>query len=117
MSSSETATLVTILSVLGAIFIICGILALAARLPMNPFVGIRIPSTMMSDAAWKAGHRAAGPYLIVGGLCAFAGGALAIAAPSIGTLALTLIPTAAVLVFLTIAVILASRAATRASIE
>jgi len=117
MSSSETVALVTILTVLGAIFVVCGILALAGHLPMNPFVGIRIPSTMMSDATWKAGHHAAGPYLIVGGFCAFAGSALALAVPSIGALALTLIPTAAVLVCLTIAVILASRAATRASIE
>lgn len=40
------------------------VLAIAAlggtgRLPRNFLAGIRIPSTMRSDAAWVAGHRAA----------------------------------------------------------
>jgi uncharacterized membrane protein len=29
------------------------------RLPRNGFLGLRIPSTMSSDEAWQAGHRAA----------------------------------------------------------
>ncbi len=29
------------------------------RLPRNGFLGLRIPSTMASDEAWRAGHRAA----------------------------------------------------------
>jgi len=115
--SGDTVALAIILSILGAILVIGGALSATGRLPMNPIVGIRIPSTMMSDAAWKAAHRAAGPYLILCGLCAFAGMVLALAVPSMDPLALTLIPAAAVLVVLAIAVIIASRAATRASIE
>jgi hypothetical protein len=34
-------------------------LAAAGRIARNAFVGIRLPSTMASDAAWHAGHRAA----------------------------------------------------------
>jgi len=38
------------------------------RLPRNPLVGIRIPSTTRSDEAWKAGHHAAASTLMVSGL-------------------------------------------------
>jgi hypothetical protein len=50
------------------------------RLRRNQFVGIRTPSTMRSDQAWMAGHRAAlrltpvhlvtGASLLIGVLCA-----------------------------------------------
>lgn len=33
--------------------------AAAGRIPRNHLVGIRLPSTQASDAAWRAGHRAA----------------------------------------------------------
>jgi hypothetical protein len=39
---------------------------LAARgtLPMNPIAGLRVPATMRSPGAWRAGHRAAVPATI-----------------------------------------------------
>ncbi|MDA8309103.1 MAG: SdpI family protein [Actinomycetota bacterium] len=38
------------------------------KLPRNPFAGIRIPSTMRSDEAWSAGHRAAASALTAAGV-------------------------------------------------
>ena len=42
--------------------------AATGRLPRNMFAGIRIPSTLRSDDAWYAGHRAAARALTVAGL-------------------------------------------------
>jgi hypothetical protein len=45
-----------------------GRLAAAGRLPRNLVAGIRLPSTLHSDEAWRAGHRAAASALTVSGL-------------------------------------------------
>jgi uncharacterized membrane protein len=37
--------------------------AAAGKLRRNQIAGIRIPTTMASDAAWRAGHRAAMPFM------------------------------------------------------
>jgi uncharacterized membrane protein len=108
---------VAIWGILGLIFVVGGVASIGGRLPMNPIIGIRIPSTMTSDAAWKAAHKSAGPYLILGGLCAFAGVVLVFTNPSLGVLALTLIPAAGVLVSVIIAAIVASRSAMRVRLE
>ncbi len=43
----------------GALILVIAALGAFGRLPKNNLAGIRIPSTMRSDAAWVAGHRAA----------------------------------------------------------
>ncbi len=52
------------------------------RLPRNRWAGIRLPSTMASDAAWEASHRAAGPMMAACG--ALAAGAALVAALLLG---------------------------------
>ena len=52
----------------GALVVALGGLAATGRLPRNPLAGIRIPSTMRSDEAWRAGHHAAASALVVSGL-------------------------------------------------
>ena len=49
------------------------VLCAAGRIPANGLVGIRTPATECSEAAWRAGHRAAAQLIvpaavIVGGL-------------------------------------------------
>lgn len=71
-------------------------------LKRNPMMGIRIPSTMASDEAWDAGHRAAaattiasGGVLLVGGLAVVAMGPSAagvgIGITTVATVVLTLL--------------------------
>jgi hypothetical protein len=52
----------------GAILVVVGRLAATCRLPRNVLVGIRIPSTMRSDEAWRSGHLAAASALTVAGV-------------------------------------------------
>ena len=48
--------------------IVLGRMAARGKLPRNLLVGIRIPSTMRSDDAWRAGHRAAASALTAAGV-------------------------------------------------
>lgn len=104
-------------SILGLILVLGGVLSLGGWLPLNGIVGIRTASTMKSKAAWKAGHRAASPYLFAGGLCAFAGDVFAFVAPETNELVLGLVPTAAVVLTLVAAALVASRSAMRIPFE
>lgn len=52
----------------GLVVVVLGRMAAQGRLPRNLFAGIRIPSTMRSDEAWRAGHEAAVSALTVAGL-------------------------------------------------
>jgi len=52
----------------GVIVFGLGRLAAAGRLPRNFVAGVRLPSTLHSDEAWLAGHRAAASALTLSGL-------------------------------------------------
>jgi hypothetical protein len=52
----------------GLVVIGLGRMAATGRLPRNLFAGIRIPSTLRSDEAWRAGHQAAAAALTAAGV-------------------------------------------------
>ena len=65
------------LGLAGVIVMGLGRLAATGRLPRNLVAGIRIPSTLRSDEAWDAGHRAAASALTVAGAAPLALGVYA----------------------------------------
>jgi SdpI/YfhL protein family len=56
------------LALSGVVVIVVGRLSAAGLLPRNMLAGIRIPSTLRSADAWRAGHEAAAGALTVAGL-------------------------------------------------
>ncbi|WP_447004276.1 SdpI family protein [Saccharothrix isguenensis] len=52
---------------------VVGYLSLTERLPRNGYAGVRTPSTMRSDTAFRVGNKAAGLPTLVGGIVALAG--------------------------------------------
>ncbi|MFK0008508.1 SdpI family protein [Paenarthrobacter sp. NPDC090520] len=109
--SGDQIGIVVGLSVLGAVLLVGGILSLFGRLPMNPTAGIRIPSTLTSEGAWKAGHKAAAPWLILGGMGAGTGAVVGPLLPSaeLGVLAFACAVVA--VAFLIVGCLAASKAA------
>lgn len=97
----------------GVVIGVVGELAARGTLGPNGAAGIRIKSVMKSDAAWRAGHRAARLWLDGAGLCFVGGGLLnafatrAVANPAV------LIGMAAGLALVVAGSVFASRAARR----
>ena len=56
----------------------------AGRLGRNWLVGIRVPATLESDAAWEAAHRAAGSHMFVGGVVPMVAGPFLLSGPTNG---------------------------------
>ena len=63
-----TAALGLLWLVAGGAITAIGIAGMRGRLPRQHWAGIRLPSTMRSDEAWNAAHRAGGPWLLAAGL-------------------------------------------------
>ncbi|MCC6436615.1 MAG: SdpI family protein [Acidimicrobiales bacterium] len=57
-----------------------GVAATAGRLPRQHWAGIRLPSTMRSEAAWYAAHRAGGPWIVAAGATSLVAGAVMVLA-------------------------------------
>lgn len=108
------ASVVTGLVLLLVGLLLCWMALRSAKgsLKRNPWAGIRIPSTMASEAAWDAGHRAAVLPMMVAGVGPAAVGALLLTRPSGGT-ALTVIALSSfwLVGWLVVATVLASRSA------
>ncbi|GBD23026.1 hypothetical protein HRbin29_00677 [bacterium HR29] len=68
--SGEVAVAAAVLAAVGmggSAMVAVGAAGARGRLPRNRWAGIRLPSTMASDAAWEAAHRAAGPMMAASG--------------------------------------------------
>ncbi len=105
--------------IIGAVLILAGAALLwvawagsQGTLPPNGFVGIRVPATRCSDAAWYAAHRAAaGPLGIGGAITATCGVGVLFAGFDVIGLVLALIALATTLSATGIATVVALRAA------
>ncbi|MCQ9367819.1 SdpI family protein [Brevibacterium sp. 91QC2O2] len=63
-----------VLLLAGALIVVMAIMAGIGKLGMNPLVGIRVAPLMRSEEAWRIGHKAGAPALIVAGIGAMIGG-------------------------------------------
>jgi len=61
-----TAAYVALLGA-GLAILVTALLAAGGRLPRNYVVGIRTPSLLRSEEAWRTGHAAAAPWLEAAG--------------------------------------------------
>ncbi|ROP40151.1 SdpI family protein [Saccharothrix texasensis] len=82
-----------VLTLGGVIVGLAGYLGLTERLPRNRFVGLRTPTTMRGDAAFRAANKAAGAPTLLGGTIAVAGGTAAWFIPTDGALLAVVIGT------------------------
>jgi uncharacterized membrane protein len=54
--------------VAGLVILVVAVLSWTGRLPLNTAVGIRTVKTMASQTSWRIAHRAAAPWLALGGV-------------------------------------------------
>lgn len=100
---------------ISAILAVIGWAGASGRLRRNAFAGIRLDSTMSSDVAWQAGHRAAARWFyiaaVVAFLCGLGGVVAALAGRSDATTVLGWVGLGAALGLMAPAVVTAERAA------
>ena len=107
-----------VLAAAGSLVAFIGRLGRQGRLPRQHWAGIRTPSTMRSDDAWRVAHRAGGLAMEVAGWIAAALGLLSVVlAPAdlIGPEALPLVAAGVLLVGVSIGGVRGVRAARRLS--
>ncbi|HTQ21963.1 SdpI family protein [Mycobacterium sp.] len=112
VNAVATYVVVGALWLVAAVSIVTAHCGASGKLPRNQAVGVRTPGTMASDAAWRAGHRAAIPvmWLTVPGAMA---GSAALMLTGLGARALGWIPIAVLVPILLAAAVVADKAARR----
>lgn len=88
--------------------------AASGRLTRNPFAGIRVPSTMVSDEAWLAAHVRAERPTMLAGLASIASGLVALLPVPTPVLAIGIVAGSVVTLAL---VLYGARVGTRAAVE
>ena len=106
-----------VLAVVAFVVVATAWAGMTGRLTRNWFVGIRTRATLASDEAWRAGHRAGGPWIIGAGASLFVGsvGVAATGPESWRGHSVLLITVATSVVLAIVAAMQADRAARRAS--
>ncbi|WP_430331781.1 SdpI family protein [Rhodococcus sp. ACT016] len=66
-------------TIVGALIVWTARAAASGRLRRNPYVGVRTPTTMASDATWTAAHRASRPLTEIAGWLSIVAGLGALA--------------------------------------
>jgi hypothetical protein len=94
----------------GIVLILAALRGREGRLARNGLLGIRLPSTMRSDAAWDAAHRASWLATFLAGTVALGGG-LALTLAAVGGSVVLPAATSSILILLLIGTIQADRAA------
>lgn len=79
------ATALAVLTVAGVGLAVTGYLGWRARLPRNRFAGVRTPTSMRSDDAFRVANQVAGVPVMVAGLVGLLGGLAAYFLPSAAT--------------------------------
>jgi uncharacterized membrane protein len=62
--------------VVGLVLVVLAVASWQERLPRNSFAGVRTPSTMRSDQAFKVANKVAAPLTAAGGVVLALGGVL-----------------------------------------
>jgi SdpI/YfhL protein family len=63
MPMTDVIVVTAALGLVAAVSVVTTHMAASGKLRRNQTTGIRVPATMASDAAWRAGHRAAMPLM------------------------------------------------------
>lgn len=98
--------------------LVAGMVRLCAsgRIPRNQFAGIRLPALFASDAAWRAGHRAALVPTVAGSAVAIVIAAPTALIPAFGLVGLT-VETLAMFAGVIVGAVFANRAASRVAAD
>jgi uncharacterized membrane protein len=114
---SDAAVRILLLAVMvgsGVLLLWMARAAASGRLRRNPFAGIRVPSTMVSDEAWLAAHVRAERPTMLAGLVSIASGLIAVLPVSTWVLAIGIVTGCVVMLGF---ILYGARVGSRAAVE